>query len=188
MGIFDFFKKKPVKQMSQFSMLIYNELNYITSYCVNQDLDTNNCDQNVLAVLSENIGMIYLGAAITYLQHYGLIKEKEALIEDFEPYTKQLYGRRAPYKEALEKVYDFVNLFNRELDSDDEEKTIDNWRVWIREILSRQNKASAGEVASFFVVGKLYDERKMTNELLGHIMKTKDIIKTYKEEHGKSVV
>jgi hypothetical protein len=186
MGIFNFSKKKPVKQMSQFSMLIYNELNYITSYCINQNIDINNCDQDVLAVLSENIGMIYLGAAITYLQHYGLIKEKDELIKDFEPYTKQLYGRRAPYKKALQKVYDFVKLLDRNLNSDDEEKTIDNWRVWIREILSRQNKASVGKVASLFHVGTLYDERKMTNELLKHITKTKDFVKVYKEEHGKS--
>lgn len=190
MIIFDFFKKKPVKQMSEFSMLIFNELHYITSYCINQNLDINNCGQDVLAVLSENIGMIYLGAAITYLQHYGLIKERDELIKDIEPYTKQLYGRRAPYKEALQKVYDFVKLLNRNLNSDDEEKTIDNWRVWIVKILSRQNKAPS-PTARFFHVGTLYDERKMTNELLKHITKTKDFIKAYKEDkekHGKSFV
>ena len=191
MIIFDFFKKKPVKQMSEFSMLIFNELHYITSYCINQNLDINNCDQDVLAVLSENIGMIYLGAAITYLQHYGLIKERDELIKDIESYTKQLCGRRAPYKEALQKVYDFVKLLDRNLNSDDEEKTIDNWRVWIVKILSRQNKAIS-PAARLFHAGTLYDERKMTNELLKHITKTRDIIiKAYKEDkekHGKSFV
>ncbi len=192
MGIIDLFKKKSVKQMSQFSMLIYNELNYITSYCINQNLDINNCNQDVLAVLSENIGMIYLGAAITYLQHYGLIKEKDELIKDFEPYIKQLYGRRAPYKKALQKVYDFVKLLDRNFNPDDEEKTIDSWRIWIKEILSRPNKASVGKVATLFRVGTLYDERKMANELLEHITKTKNIIikahKEDKEKHGKSFV
>lgn len=168
--------------MGQFSELIYNELNYITNYCINQNFDTKHCDQDVVAILSENIGMIYLGAVITYLQHYGLIKEKEELIGDYEPYLKELYGRTVQYKEALQKVNDLVKLFDRKTDFDNEEKTIDNWRVWIREILSRQNKAFAGEVASFFGVGTLYDERKITNELLEHITKTKDIIKAYKEE------
>lgn len=191
MGIFDLFKKKPVKQMSQFSMLIYNELNYITSYCINQNLDINNCDQNVLAVLSENIGMIYLSTTIVYLYHYGLIKEGDKLVKDTELWIKQLCSRKPQYKEALQKVYDFVKLFDRKLISDDEEKTIDNWEVWIREILSKQNKASVGKVASFFHVGALYDERKMTNELLNHITKTMDIIKVYKEDkekHGKPFV
>jgi hypothetical protein len=157
-------------------MFIFNELNYITRYCINQNIDITNCDQNVLAVLSENIGMIYLGATITYLQHYELIKEKDELIKDFESYIKQLYGSQAPYKKALQKVYDFVKILDRNLNPNDEEKTIDNWRIWIREILSRPNKASIGKVATFFKVGTLYDERKMTNELLEHITKTKDII------------
>lgn len=169
--------------MRELSMLIFNELNYITSYCINQNLDINNCDQDVLAVLSENIGMIYLGSAITYLQRYGLIKEKNELINDFEPYIKQLYGRRAPYKKALQKVYDFVKFLDHNFNPDDEEKTIDNWRIWIREILSRPNKASVGKTATFFRVGTLYDERKMTNELLEHIKKTKNIIiKTHKKD------
>lgn len=162
--------------MRQLSMFIFNELNYITSYCINQNLYINNCDQNVLAVLSENIGMIYLGATITYLQHYELIKEKDELIKDYESYIKQLFGRQAPYKKALQKVYDFVKILDRNLDPNDEEKTIDNWRIWIREILSRPNKTSAGKTATLFRVGTLYDERKMTNELLEHITKTKDII------------
>jgi len=182
MGIFDFSKKKPVKQMSQFSMLIYNELNYITSYCINQNIDINNCDQGVLAVLSENIGMIYLSTTIVYLYHYELIKEGDKLVKDTELYTKQLCSRKSQYKEALQKVYDFVKLFDRNLNPDDEEKTIDNWRIWIEEILSRQNKAPS-PTARFFHVGTLYNEGKMTNELLKHITKTRDIIiKAYKED------
>jgi len=187
MGIFDFSKKKPIKQTSDFSMLIYNELNYITSYCINQNLDINNCNQNVLAVLSENIGMIYLSTAIVNLYHYGLIKEGDKLVKDTKLWVKQICSRKPQYKEALQKVYDFVKLFERNLNPDNEEKTIDNWRIWIEEILSRPNKASVGKVATLFRVGALYDERKMTNELLKHITKTRDIIiKAYKEEHGKS--
>ena len=162
--------------MRQLSMIIFNKLNYITSYCINKNVNISKCDQNVLAVLSENVGMIYLGATITYLQHYELIKEKDELIKDFEAYIKQLYGRKAPFKEALQKVYDFVKLLDRKLEPGDEEKTIDNWRIWIREILSRPNKTSVGKTATLFRVGTLYDERKMTNELLEHITKTKDII------------
>jgi len=185
MGIFDFSKKKPIKQTSEFSMLIYNELNYITSYCINQNLNINNCDQDVLAVLSENIGMIYLSTAIVYLYHYGLIKEGDKLVKDTELWAKQLCSRKPQYKEALQKVYDFVKLFDRNLNPDDEEKTIDNWRIWIEKILSRQNKATS-PAAHLFHVGTLYDERKMTNELLKHITKTKNFVKAYKEEHGKS--
>lgn len=183
MRIFNFLKNKKPEPMSEFSKLIYNELNYITSYCINQNLDMNKCNKNVLAILSENIGMIYLSLTIVYLQHCGLIKEKNELIKDFKLYIKELYGEKVSYKKALEKVYDLTNFFNRKLDLDNEEKTIDDCRVLIRTILSRQNKSPAGEVATFFGVGILYDEGKMTEELLEHVIRTRDIIiEGYKEK------
>lgn len=162
--------------MNQLSTIIYNEMNYIISYCINQNIDINTCDQNVLGVVSENIGMIFLGATIIFLQHYGLIEEKNELIKDYESYVKLFFGNQASYKEALQKVYDIVKLLERNFYASDENKTINNWRIRIREILSRQNKSHVGETSYFFGVGLLYDDKKMTDKLLKHIKMTKNFI------------
>lgn len=162
--------------MNQLSTIIYNEMNYIINHCINQNIDINTCDQNVLKVVSENIGMIFLGAAMVFLQHYGLIEEKNELIKDYESYVKLLFGNQAPFKEALQKVYDIVKLLERNFYANDENKTIDNWQIWIREILSRQNKSHVGETSYFFGVELLYDDKKMTDELLKHIKMTKNFI------------
>lgn len=166
------------KEMSDFSTIIYNELNYITNRCINQNININSFDNKTLAILSENIGMIYLGIIITYLEHYGLIKERDGLIEDWEVYVRQLYGENAPHNEALGKVLDIAKFFKARLVPNNEQKTINNWSVWIREILSRPNKKAVGEMAAFFTLG-LYDVKKMSDELIEHIKVSMSIIKQW---------
>jgi hypothetical protein len=175
MSITDFFKKKKKQKMSPTSEIIYNEMNYITNYCVNNNIDVNQCDHKVLSVVSENIGMIYLAAVFSYLECHNLIEEKNNLVDDFKLYVQQQYGKSASYKQALGKVFDLMRILNRGGEYDNEDERIDNWKIWIREILSRSNKASAtNEVGAFFGVSKLYDEAKMTDELLKHIIITRD--------------
>lgn len=182
MNFFNFFRRKKEQGSDNISTMIYNEMNYITSSCVNNNIDITQCAHGVLSVVSENIGMIYLASVFSYLKSYNLQEEKNSLIDNFEIYAKQLYGKNAPHKEALEKIFDIMKLLNGRSKYENEEQRIDSWKIRIREILSKANKKSAGnEVAAFFGIRKLYDEEKMTNELLDHIIKTRDILLSYKE-------
>ena len=170
------------KEMNPKSQIIYNEVNYITSKCINDNIDINNCDMNVVSILSENIGMIFLASIISYLEAYDLYDDKKILINDFPIYIKHTYGENVSYEQVLEKIFEIQKMLNRGRKFENDGQRIDQWRVWIREILDRPNKKAAGnEVATFFGVRRLYDEAKMTDELLKHIITTKDILLSKKE-------
>lgn len=174
----EFKDKKPDQEMRNFSIIIYNEVNFITSYCIKKNIDFDSCDYNTLNILSENIGIIFLGAVITCLDHFGLVKEKKELIEDFEIYIKELYGKNKPWEKVLEKVFAMVAILNRNFVPDDEEETIKNWKIWIREIISRPKNKAIGEIAAIFT-GRLYDANEITNDLINHIKLAISIIKDY---------
>lgn len=180
MNLFNFFRKAKSPEVGGLPAIIFNEMMFISSKCVNEYILGDRCDEKDICRLGENVSMIFMALILVYLEEFQMVELKKSVIDQYKTFLKQI-GEHKSYKRALQKVQEIRSFIHPNPVSTNFNEKKECWEVRIRTLIWKFSEAKDGEIMAFFAPS--FDDMKITRALLDHVDKTKNLILAAKDHN-----
>ncbi|MGM0439159.1 MAG: hypothetical protein ACQEP3_01840 [Patescibacteria group bacterium] len=186
-------RNEEFSKMNKFSKLIYDEVDYISGYCMDQYVDFDKAELCDLRLISKNIKILSLAITLSFLEYANLKNLKTDIVDDFEFYVKSLNtAKEVQIKHVLNKIKDIEKELHKATTLKEKESPLENWKDnWenlIRKILFIPNEKYAfrnGRTKTAMTIGAetFFYEYRLIDDFINHVDKMKKFILVESGKH-----